>query len=117
MAFATFLVWRLRTGACGVGACDFWRYCPPLITRLSLAVETLTTFSIDGVANSGNIGSIYVYRAPPSQTQIIWIGFNDGVVIAEQAKSSRHMRTRSLATPSAPFRRCACPGGGRRRPT
>jgi len=26
MAFATFLVWRLRTGACGVGACGFWRY-------------------------------------------------------------------------------------------
>jgi len=26
VAFATFLVWRLRTGACGVGACGFWRY-------------------------------------------------------------------------------------------
>jgi len=25
LAFATFLVWRLRTGVCGVGACDFWR--------------------------------------------------------------------------------------------
>jgi len=25
MAFATFLVWRLRIGACGVGACAFWR--------------------------------------------------------------------------------------------
>jgi len=25
LAFATFLVWRLRTGACGVGACGFWR--------------------------------------------------------------------------------------------
>ena len=25
LAFATFLVWRLRIGACGVGACDFWR--------------------------------------------------------------------------------------------
>jgi len=23
LAFATFLVWRLRTGACGVGACGF----------------------------------------------------------------------------------------------
>jgi len=22
LAFATFLVWRLRTGVCGVGACD-----------------------------------------------------------------------------------------------
>ena len=31
LAFATFLVWRLRTGACGVGACGFWRYqCPPI---------------------------------------------------------------------------------------
>jgi len=29
MAFATFLVWRLRTGACGVGACGFWRYRMP----------------------------------------------------------------------------------------
>jgi len=25
MAFATFLVWWLRIGACGVGACGFWR--------------------------------------------------------------------------------------------
>ena len=25
LAFATFLVWRLRIGACGVGACGFWR--------------------------------------------------------------------------------------------
>jgi len=24
LAFATFLVWRLRIGACGVGACGFW---------------------------------------------------------------------------------------------
>ena len=29
MAFATLLVWRLRTGACGVGACGFWRYRMP----------------------------------------------------------------------------------------
>ena len=29
MAFATFLVWRLRTGACGVGAYGFWRYRMP----------------------------------------------------------------------------------------
>jgi len=28
-AFATFLVWRLRTGACGVGVCGFWRYRMP----------------------------------------------------------------------------------------
>jgi len=26
MEFATFLVWRLRTGACGVGAYGFWRF-------------------------------------------------------------------------------------------
>jgi len=25
LAFAAFLVWRLRIGACGVGACGFWR--------------------------------------------------------------------------------------------
>jgi len=25
LALATFLVWRLRIGACGVGACGFWR--------------------------------------------------------------------------------------------
>ena len=25
LAFATFLVWRLRIGACGVDACRFWR--------------------------------------------------------------------------------------------
>jgi len=25
LAFATFLAWRLRIGACGVGACGFWR--------------------------------------------------------------------------------------------
>jgi len=25
LAFATFLVWRLRIGARGVGACGFWR--------------------------------------------------------------------------------------------
>ena len=32
LAFATFLVWRLRIGACGVGACGFWRLwqLPPL---------------------------------------------------------------------------------------
>jgi len=29
LAFATFLVWRLRTGACAVGACGFWRYRMP----------------------------------------------------------------------------------------
>jgi len=29
LAFATFFVWRLRTGACGVGACGFWRYRMP----------------------------------------------------------------------------------------
>ena len=29
LAFATFLVWRLRTGACDVGACGFWRYRMP----------------------------------------------------------------------------------------
>jgi len=29
LAFANFLVWRLRTGACGVGACGFWRYRMP----------------------------------------------------------------------------------------
>jgi len=32
LAFAAFLVWRLRTGACGVGACGFWRYrMPPVL--------------------------------------------------------------------------------------
>jgi len=31
LAFATFLVWWLRTGACGVGACGFWRYRMPPI--------------------------------------------------------------------------------------
>jgi len=25
LAFSTFLVWWLRSGACGVGACGFWR--------------------------------------------------------------------------------------------
>ena len=25
LVFATFLVWRLRIDACGVGACGFWR--------------------------------------------------------------------------------------------
>jgi len=40
LAFATFLVWRLWTGACGVGACGvgacgFWRYrMPPKRTRV-----------------------------------------------------------------------------------
>jgi len=29
LAFATFLVWQLRTGACGVGAYGFWRYRMP----------------------------------------------------------------------------------------
>ena len=34
MAFATFLVWRLRTGACGVGACGFGAIeCPPPIVQ------------------------------------------------------------------------------------
>jgi len=34
LAFATFLVWRLRTGACGVGACGFWRYrMPPVAVK------------------------------------------------------------------------------------
>jgi len=32
LAFATFLVRRLRTGACGVGACGFWRYRMPPLT-------------------------------------------------------------------------------------
>jgi len=31
LAFANFLVWRLRTGACGVGACGFWRYRMPTL--------------------------------------------------------------------------------------
>jgi len=30
LAFANFLVWRLRTGVCGVGANGFWRYRMPL---------------------------------------------------------------------------------------
>jgi len=29
LAFATFLVWRLGTGACDIGACGFWRYPMP----------------------------------------------------------------------------------------
>ena len=29
LAFATFLVWQLRTGAYGVGAYAFWRYRMP----------------------------------------------------------------------------------------
>jgi len=34
LAFATFFVWRLRTGACGVGACGYWRYrMPPEKTK------------------------------------------------------------------------------------
>jgi len=32
LAFATFLVWRLRAGACGVGVCGFWRYRTPPFT-------------------------------------------------------------------------------------
>jgi len=35
LALATFLVWRLRTGACGVGACGFWRYrMPPVLAEV-----------------------------------------------------------------------------------
>jgi len=29
LAFAAFLVWRVRIGACGVGACGFWRHRMP----------------------------------------------------------------------------------------
>jgi len=38
LAFAAFLVWRLWTGACGVGACGFWRYrmTPPQAIKLFL---------------------------------------------------------------------------------
>jgi len=37
LAFATFLNWRSRIGACGVGACGFWRLLqlPRLTTLLS----------------------------------------------------------------------------------
>jgi len=35
LAFATFLVWRLRTGACGIGACGFWRYRMPPAREMS----------------------------------------------------------------------------------
>ena len=35
----TFLVWRLRTGACGVGPCGFWRYrMPPESSTITLRV-------------------------------------------------------------------------------
>jgi len=41
LAFATFLVWRLRTGACGVGAYGFWRYrMPPVTTTKCLVLST-----------------------------------------------------------------------------
>jgi len=41
LAFATFLVWRLRTDACDVGACGFWRYrMPPFFSPLELAADS-----------------------------------------------------------------------------
>jgi len=39
LAFATFLVWRLRTGACGVGACGFWRYRMPPFKLIKMLLE------------------------------------------------------------------------------
>jgi len=39
VAFATFLVWRLRTGACGVGACGFWRYRMPPPTSITTNIN------------------------------------------------------------------------------
>jgi len=69
MAFATFLVWRLRTGACGVGACGFWRYrMPPGKSRLcstwlvgverqaELHVEVATTWTLCGSYNASSSG-------------------------------------------------------------
>jgi len=42
---ATFLVWRLRTGACGVGACGFWRYrMPPTLNKVAKSTYTATKF-------------------------------------------------------------------------
>jgi len=43
LAFANFLVWRLRTGACGVGACGFWRY------RMPPRADTFGQILIDSV--------------------------------------------------------------------
>jgi len=41
LAFATFLVWRLQTGACGVGACGFWRYrMPPKLGYVRLGLHS-----------------------------------------------------------------------------
>jgi len=46
LAFATFLVWRLRTGACGVGACGFWRYrMPPNPNSENFRIEKSKLFS------------------------------------------------------------------------
>jgi len=36
----TFLVWRLRTGACGVSACDIWRYRMPPVSDFSRLTVT-----------------------------------------------------------------------------
>jgi len=40
MAFATFLVWWLRTGACGVGARGFWRYRMPSSQNMPASPNT-----------------------------------------------------------------------------
>jgi len=63
LAFATFLVWRLRNGACGVGACGFWRYRTPPIyfTTSELTSYIEQTFNIQGAARvlryTGNGGA------------------------------------------------------------
>jgi len=48
LAFATFLIWWLRTGACGVGACGFWRFRmppPPLCLNRDIFVSLDIAFT------------------------------------------------------------------------
>jgi len=51
LAFATFLVGRLQTGACGVGAYGFWRYRMP--SKINL--ESLAFHILQSTAQSDDI--------------------------------------------------------------
>jgi len=56
LAFATFLVWRLRTGACGVGACGFWRYrMPPNREKAFVGLNAFTNNVCESLSQYGEI--------------------------------------------------------------
>jgi len=59
MAFATFLVLRLQTGACGVSACGFWRYRMPPVSSQYWAYLAGFNVAVWLLHNMLIVGSLY----------------------------------------------------------